>query len=285
VLTPRTRVRFVKATDTADEVITAAGETGHSRFPVIGEDSDDVLGLVHLKRAVSVPRQRRSTVPISDLTVSVPVGPESMPLDSLLDLLRERGFQLAVVADEYGGTAGLLTLEDVVEELVGEITDEHDPKARRAERLPDRTWLLPGSLRPDEVAEITGVLLPDSANYETLAGLILDDLGRLAQIGDFIVVTATVRHTAALGVRQGTPQRSTDPEPGPTDRAARRSVDDPDAVRGPAHHPAGQTADPIEPDEEQDLPRAAWVRLDVMRIVGHRIDLVQLSAVGLREDS
>ena len=222
-------------------------------------------------------------MPVADLMTGVPVVPESMPLDSLLDLLRERGFQLAVVADEYGGTAGLLTLEDVVEELVGEITDEHDPKARRAERLPDGTWLMPGSLRPDEIAELTGVLLPDSGDYETVAGLILADLGRLAQDGDFVVVTATVRHTAALGVRHGTPQRSTDDDPvPPTGRP--QLADDPDAVRGPAHHPAGQTADPIEPDVEQDLPRAAWVRLDVMRIVRHRVDLVQLSAVGLRED-
>ncbi len=138
VLTPRPRVRFIKSVESADEIIAAAAETGHSRFPVIGEDSDDVLGLVHLKRAVSIPREQRAHVPVSALVSELPVVPETMPLDALLDLLRERGFQMAVVADEYGGTAGVLTLEDVVEELVGEITDEHDPKAKRAERLPDR---------------------------------------------------------------------------------------------------------------------------------------------------
>ena len=79
---------------------------------------------------------------------------------------------MAVVADEYGGTAGILTLEDVVEELVGEITDEHDPEGSRAELLPDGTWLLPGTLRPDEIAEITDVLLPESGAYETVAGLL-----------------------------------------------------------------------------------------------------------------
>ncbi len=199
VLTPRPRVRFIKSVESADEIIAAAAETGHSRFPVIGEDSDDVLGLVHLKRAVSIPREQRAHVPVSALVSELPVVPETMPLDALLDLLRERGFQMAVVADEYGGTAGVLTLEDVVEELVGEITDEHDPKAKRAERLPDRTWLLPGILRPDEVAEITGVMLPEAGEYETIAGLVLARLGRLATDGDFTVVEATVRHSAALG--------------------------------------------------------------------------------------
>ena len=140
MLTPRVRVRFVKATDTADAVIVAAAETGHSRFPVSGEDSDDVIGLVHLKRAVAIPPDERAGVLVEQLMVPVPVVPGSMPLDDLLDQLRERGLQMAVVADEYGGTAGILTLEDVVEELVGEIKDEHDP-AERPRRMPTRRHL------------------------------------------------------------------------------------------------------------------------------------------------
>ena len=86
---------------------------------------------------------------------------------------------MAVVADEYGGTAGILTLEDVVEELVGEITDEHDPVDSRAERRADGTWLLPGTLRPDEIVDITGVRLPESNAYETVAGLVIARLGRM----------------------------------------------------------------------------------------------------------
>ncbi len=311
VLTPRPRVRFIKSVETADDIITAAAETGHSRFPVIGEDSDDVLGLVHLKRAVSIPREQRSHVPVSALASELPVVPETMPLDALLDLLRERGFQMAVVADEYGGTAGVLTLEDVVEELVGEITDEHDPKARRAERLPDRTWLLPGILRPDEVAEITGVLLPEAGEYETIAGLVLARLGRLATDGDFTVVEATVRHSAALGALDSGRDDALAPdelmiEAGLAPAAAvassyvagaARETDTPVADedhRTPAEiaedraesrrtHPAAQTATDIEPDPDEDLPRPAWVRLDVVNRVGHRIETLQLSAIGLRE--
>ncbi|GGL91279.1 hemolysin family protein [Nakamurella endophytica] len=244
VLTPRTRVRFVRATDSADTVITAAVETGHSRFPVIGEDSDDVVGLVHLKRAVAVPPDERARVPVSALTRDVPVVPGTMPLDDLLDLLRERGFQLAVVADEYGGTAGILTLEDVVEELVGEIRDEHDPRAPRPYRRPGGSWVLPGTLRPDQIREVTGVELPESGAYETVAGLVVERLGRLAEVGDSVVVGGAVAGRVSLG--------TIGDHPG--DRAVPASTED-------------------------DLPRAAVLRLTVVRRARRRIESVVLSAV------
>ncbi|AZI57914.1 HlyC/CorC family transporter [Nakamurella antarctica] len=249
VLTPRVRVRFIKSTESAAEIITAAAETGHSRFPVIGEDSDDVLGLVHLKKALSIPREQRSTVPVSALLSEVPVIPGTMPLDALLDLLRDRGHQMAVVADEYGGTAGVLTLEDVVEELVGEITDEHDSQAKRGERRPDKTWLLPGTLRPDEVADMTGVELPEAGEYETIAGLVMSRLGRMAGVGDYVVVEATVRHGVALGIRA--------------------NVAD---------------AEEIFPDLDNDIPRAGHVRLDVIRHSQRRIDAIALSAIGVEPE-
>lgn len=241
VLTPRTRVRFVKATDPATEIIAAAVATGHSRFPVSGEDSDDVVGLVHLKRAVAIPPDEREGVRVAQLMVDVPVVPESIPLDDLLDQLRERGLQMAVVVDEYGGTAGILTLEDVVEELVGEITDEHDPVAGRAERLADGTWLLNGNLRPDEIEEMSGILLPESGAYETVAGLLVAELGRIAAAGDHIEVPALAAADAVLG--------------------------------------AGDDGLRLEADTEDDLPRAVSVRLSVRQIDRRRIETVQLSSV------
>ena len=249
VLTPRVRVRFIKATDTADAVITAAAETGHSRFPVSGEDSDDVIGLVHLKRAVAISPEDRGSVRVGHLTVPVPVVPESMPLDDLLDQLRERGLQMAVVADEYGGTAGILTLEDVVEELVGEIKDEHDPAGGRAECRSDDTWLLPGTLRPDEIADITGVHLPESGAYETVAGLLIARLGRMPAEFDAVEVDSTMDATAMLGVPDGQVGRQDD--------------------------------QPIEPAVVDDLPRAVTVRLTVHRLARRRIETVQLSAVSV----
>src|SRR5664279_481622 len=200
VLTPRVRVRFVKAGQSADAVIAAAVETGHSRFPVSGVDSDDVVGLVHLKRAVAIPPDERAGVRVVQLTVPVPVVPGSIPLDEVLDQLRDRGLQMAVVAEDAGGTAGILTLEDVVEELVGEITDEHDPSGGRAECRVDDTWLLPGSLRPDEIADITGVHLPAGGSYETVAGLLIARLGRMPENFDSVEVTATMDAGSMLGV-------------------------------------------------------------------------------------
>ncbi len=247
VLTPRVMVRFVKADDTADAVIVAAAETGHSRFPVSGEDSDDVIGLVHLKRAVAIPPDDRSTVLVEQLTVPVPIVPGSMPLDDLLDQLRELGLQMAVVADEYGGTAGILTLEDVVEELVGEIKDEHDPVGGRAECRLDDTWLLPGSLRPDEIAEFTGVHLPESGAYETVAGLLISRLGRMPENFDSVEVVATMDASSFLGVPEGQVGRPDD--------------------------------QPIPPNLDDDLPRAVTVRLTVHERERRRIDSVVLSAV------
>ncbi|ACV79300.1 hemolysin family protein [Nakamurella multipartita] len=248
VLTPRVRVRFVKATDTANAVLTAAVETGHSRFPVFGEDSDDVVGLVHLKRAVAIPPDERAGVRVEQLMVPVPVVPGSIPLDDLMDELRS-GLQMAVVADEYGGTAGLLTLEDVVEELVGEIKDEHDPVDSRAERRADDTWLLPGTLRPDEIVDITGVRLPESSAYETVAGLLIARLGRMPKEFDAVEVDATMDASAHLGVPD-------------------RQVVHSDDRR-------------IEPETEDDLPRAVTVRLTVHGLARRRIEAVLLSAVSL----
>jgi CBS domain containing-hemolysin-like protein len=184
---------------------------------VSGADSDDVVGLVHLKRAMAIPPDERSGVRVEQLTVPVPVVPGSIPLDDLLDQLRARGLQMAVVADEYGGTAGILTLEDVVEELVGEIKDEHDPADGRAECRADDTWLLPGSLRPDEIADITGVHLPEANSYETVAGLLISRLGRMPESHDSVEVAATMDATAMLGVPEGQVGRPDDqPIPAPS---------------------------------------------------------------------
>ncbi len=241
VLTPRTQVRFVRAADPATSIIDAAVATGHSRFPVSGQDSDDVVGLVHLKRAVSIPPDERDGVRVWQLMIDVPLVPETIPLDDLLDQLRERGLQMAVVVDEYGGTAGILTLEDVVEELVGEITDEHDPVAGRAERLADGTWMMTGSLRPDEIEEMSGIALPEDASYETVAGLLVVLLGRIAVEGDHVEVQALAAADAVLGTLD-------------------------DGIR-------------LEADTEDGLPRAVTVRLSVRQVDRRRIQVVQLSSV------
>jgi len=183
VMTPRTRIESVHRLDPAQAVLDLAGRTGFSRFPVIDEDRDDIVGVVHVKQAIGVPRQKRGEVPVAALAEDAVRVPETMRLDQLLGELRTRGFQLAIVVDEYGGTAGLVTLEDLVEELVGEVADEHD--RARAGVIGDATEMtLPADLRPDEVREQTGVQIPDSDDYDTVAGFVLFTLGRIPEPGD-----------------------------------------------------------------------------------------------------
>ncbi len=191
VRTPRVRVTFLDARDTAADVIEAARTTGHSRFPVIGKGPDDVVGIVHIKQAVSVEPERRRSVRLSEIADPAATVPDSIELDPLLTLLREQGMQMAVVVDEYGGTDGVVTLEDLVEEIVGDIADEHDRLSARSRHLSDGGWSLSGLLRPDEVAEQTGLLLPESEDYETIGGLIHALLGRIAERGDTVDLEAT----------------------------------------------------------------------------------------------
>src|SRR5688500_100513 len=121
VMTPRVRMTAVNAEDTAEEIVSLATATGYSRFPVIGRDRDDVLGVLHVKQAVAVALEDRSRVTAADLMIKPLQVPESMGVDTLLGVLRKQGLQVAIVSDEHGGTAGLVTLEDLVEEIVGEL--------------------------------------------------------------------------------------------------------------------------------------------------------------------
>ena len=186
VRTPRVRVHFLEGRDTAHDVIEAARQTGHSRFPVIGRSPDDVIGIVHVKQAVSIEPARRRSVRLSEIASPASTVPDSIELDPLLSILREQGMQMAVVIDEYGGTDGVVTLEDLIEEIVGDIADEHDRLSSRSRHRRDGTWSLSGLLRPDEVEEQTGVSLPESEDFETIAGLIHDELGRIAVRGDVV---------------------------------------------------------------------------------------------------
>lgn len=187
VMTDRQRVVVLRRGDTATDVVRLSRETGHSRFPVIGDDSDDIVGLVHLRRAIAVPHERRDEVPAAALMVDAPRVPETVHLGPLLVELREHGLQMAVVVDEYGGTSGVVTLEDVVEELVGDVADEHDRRRTAASRRADGAWVVSGLLRPDELTERTGLVVPEDGPYETLGGLMMAALGRVPEAGDEVL--------------------------------------------------------------------------------------------------
>lgn len=201
VMTPRPRVASVDRTDSAQEVIDLARRTGFSRFPVIDDSIDDVVGLVHVKQAVAVPRGKRADVPVSALQSDALRVPETMKLDSLLAELRGRGYQMAVVLDEYGGTAGVATLEDLVEELVGEVSDEHDRS--KPDVVRSRDWFtFPGILRPDELLERTGVAVPEEGPFETVAGWLMSELGRLPAVGDSVTIDGGVFRIERLDGRR-----------------------------------------------------------------------------------
>ncbi len=187
VMTDRTRMVVVRRDATAADVVDLARTSGHSRFPVIDASHDDVVGLVHLRKAIAVPFERRREVPAAALMDDAPRVPETVRLGPLLVELRGLGLQMALVVDEYGGTAGLVTLEDVVEEIVGEVADEHDPRRAGVYRAGE-SWNVPGLLRPDELAESTGLHVPDDGAYETLGGLVMALLGRVPVAGDEVLV-------------------------------------------------------------------------------------------------
>jgi CBS domain containing-hemolysin-like protein len=183
VLTPRGRVLFVEAGTSVEDVIEQSRTSGHSRFPVIGPGGpDDILGVVALRKCLRVPEDERATTDAASVMDPPVVVPESIDLDDLLPVLRS-GSHIALVVDEYGGTAGVVTLEDLVEELVGEVEDEHDEPETRVTRCDDGTLLLTGLLRTDELREL-GIAADDHSEYDTVGGLIAYQLGRIAVQGD-----------------------------------------------------------------------------------------------------
>ena len=184
VMTPRSTIDSLDAEDTVADLIALARESGHSRFPVRRGDLDDTIGVVHIKDAFSVPRNERATTAVASLARPVPFVPGTLDGDAVLNRVRSAGSQVVLIADEYGGTQGLVTIEDVVEEILGEVYDEYDD--RESERDFQRfgtSWEVSGLVRLDELEERTGYTAPDGP-YETLGGLIMASLGRIPRLGD-----------------------------------------------------------------------------------------------------
>ena len=191
-MTPRIDVIGLPAKTTVARLFEVVRESGHSRFPVYEQTMDTVTGVVTLTDALGVPPARRSLTQVASVAREPVLVPESLDLDGVWAALRASDASMAIVVDEYGGTDGVVTLEDLVEELVGEIADEHD-EAEEVESgsvevtVPggDRTWLVDGMLRADELDEQTGFRLPEGP-YETLAGFIMARLGHIPEVGETV---------------------------------------------------------------------------------------------------
>jgi CBS domain containing-hemolysin-like protein len=191
-MTPRVDVVALRATATVAELLALSQQTGRTRFPVYEETLDLVTGVAGVPDALGVPPARRATTTVAVVAREPVYVPESLDLDGVLAELRRAGADLAIVVDEYGGTDGVVTVEDLVEELVGEIADEFDPAAiqdsgRVELTVPggERTLLVDGVLREDELAERTGFRLPEGP-YETLAGFLLARLGHIPVAGETV---------------------------------------------------------------------------------------------------
>ncbi|MGV9549451.1 hemolysin family protein [Streptomyces ardesiacus] len=186
VMTPRVKVSALHSSATAEDVVNLTRATGLSRFPVYREKIDEIVGMVHLKDALAVPVHDRLRTPAGRIARPALMVPESLPVRPLLTRLRSEQ-PIAVVVDEYGGTAGVVTLEDIVEEIVGEVRDEHDgldvPELAPAPPEDGRpAWDVDGSCRVDALRRV-GLQAPEGP-YETVAGLVADLLGRIPAVGD-----------------------------------------------------------------------------------------------------
>ncbi|MUN39197.1 hemolysin family protein [Actinomadura litoris] len=186
VMVPRVDVVTVPASARAAELTDVITAGGHSRYPVLGERVDDVVGVVGLDELVRLDPGEAESVPVGAIARPPLLVPSSLPLPDVVSRLRDAAVPLACVVDEYGGFAGIVTWEDVAEELVGEIADEHDAEEDLAVRRGE-WWTTDAGLRVDEVAHETGVALPEG-DYETVAGLLHQRLGRVAMPGDVVTV-------------------------------------------------------------------------------------------------
>ncbi|OBH21483.1 HlyC/CorC family transporter [Mycolicibacter terrae] len=188
LMTPRSKIVSLQAGDTVADLAAAAIETGFSRFPVVDGDLDATVGIVHVKQVFAVPAAQRATTPITAVAQPVAVVPSTLDGDAVMEQVRANGQQAALVVDEYGGTAGMLTVEDLIEEIVGDVRDEHD------DATPDVVvagggWQVSGLLRIDEVAAATGYRAPEGS-YETIGGLVLQELGHIPAAGETVELTA-----------------------------------------------------------------------------------------------
>jgi CBS domain containing-hemolysin-like protein len=184
IMVPRPRVVTLRDSQTFSELVETVRGCGHSRYPVLGADGD-VVGVTGVRELLLSGLEDGRVASITRPPLLVP---DSLPLPVVLDRMRVAKDDIACVIDEYGGLAGVITVEDLAEELVGELVDENDPDPVGAVAQSDGVWEVPGRLRLDEVERATGVALPESDDYDTLGGLILAELGRMPEPGDTVTV-------------------------------------------------------------------------------------------------
>lgn len=201
VMVPRVDAVFVRKDATAAEAVDLIAKHGHSTYPLLGDHPDDIPGVLGVRELTRLPAARLTSATAGALARPPLLLPDSLPLPEAVEQMRERDDEFAVVLDEHGGVAGIVTYEDIAEELVGDIADESDTVTEIA--VADGPgWLVDAGRRLDEVAEATGVELPEEEDYDTVAGLIVDRLGRFPAIGDRVSVDLPGGGCAVIDVRK-----------------------------------------------------------------------------------
>jgi putative hemolysin len=185
VMTPRTEVEFLDASTTVSRAARQVAESGWSRYPVTGRDQDDVVGFVHVRDLLLPTHPAGRAATVGDLAREVKRLPGTAGVLTALSEMRRENQHLAIVVDEYGGTDGIVSLEDLIEEVIGEIYDEYDEEVADADDRPDGPHEVDGLLNLDDFAEVTGLRLPEGP-YETVAGYVLAELGRIPVVGDAV---------------------------------------------------------------------------------------------------
>ncbi|GAA3496585.1 hemolysin family protein [Streptomyces prasinosporus] len=200
VMVPRADAVFVRRDASADEAVGLIAAHGHSNYPVLGDHPDDVAGVLGVRELMALPAGRFSGATAGAVARRPLLLPDTLPLPDAVARMREQDDEFAVVLDEHGGVAGVVTYEDIAEELVGDIADESDEVVEAAVADGDG-WLVDAGRRLDEVAGATGVHLPEEDDYDTVAGLVVDRLGRFPAIGDRVTVELPTGGGAVIDVR------------------------------------------------------------------------------------
>jgi putative hemolysin len=211
VMIPRTEVAFLDASMTVSRALRLTAEQPHSRYPVARDSQDDIAGFVHVRDLI-MPPSRAKGLQVSDVAREVRQMPGSKRVLPAMSEMRREGHHMAIVVDEYGGTAGIVTLEDLIEEVIGDIRDEYDTTEADPLRFRGGEIEADGLLNLDEVHEQTGVRLPDGP-YETLAGYVMRCLGHVPRLGDTVEVDGHRLEVTELDGRRASRVRVTPLEP------------------------------------------------------------------------
>ncbi len=221
VMVPRVDVEMVEDTETVEQVLDTMRRTGYSRVPVYHEDTDNVVGIAHIKDLIELALSSKGKRTVSKSLRDATFVPDTKDILPLLSEMQTAHEQMVVVVDEYGGTAGIITIEDIVEEIVGEIEDEFDPDNKYLTRLSRREWLVDGRFSCDDAIEL-GWPIEESDDYETIAGWILDfcdsvpDIGEIFEVEGYKFKVQSMRGQRISLIRVTAPEERTDPEGEPS---------------------------------------------------------------------